>query len=141
MQPSNYAGDVSSRQAYELLQQQEDAVLIDVRTPAEWAFVGRADIEATGRPALFISWQTWPTGAQNPDFVADVEAAGVPSEATVLLLCRSGQRSRSAAVALTAAGFARCYNIADGFEGPKDGAEHRGTQTGWKVAGLPWVQD
>jgi len=141
MQQSDYAGDLSSTEAYALLQAEADIVLIDVRTPAEWTFVGRPDMATTGRPCLFIPWQGWPGGALNPEFIDNVREAGVPPEATVLLLCRSGQRSRLAAVALTGAGFARCYNIADGFEGPKDEAEHRGTRTGWKVAGLPWVQD
>jgi rhodanese-related sulfurtransferase len=58
----------------------------------------------------------------------------------VLLLCRSGARSRAAAIALTAAGYGPCYNVSEGFEGDRDGAAHRGSVGGWKVAGLPWAQ-
>jgi rhodanese-related sulfurtransferase len=59
----------------------------------------------------------------------------------MLFLCRSGARSRAAAMALTAAGYTSCYNIAEGFEGNPDAERHRGTTGGWKAAGLPWAQD
>ena len=67
-------------------------------------------------------------------------ADGVRPDQTVLILCRSGQRSRAAAIALTARGYGRCYNVSEGFEGDKDGAGHRGTVGGWKIGGLPWTQ-
>jgi rhodanese-related sulfurtransferase len=62
-------------------------------------------------------------------------------EAPILFICRSGGRSRAAAAALTAAGYRRCYNVAEGFEGNPDPERHRGKTGGWKAAGLPWVQD
>jgi rhodanese-related sulfurtransferase len=58
----------------------------------------------------------------------------------VLFLCRSGGRSHHAAVIAQALGYARAFNILEGFEGAKDAHGHRGTIGGWKVAGLPWVQ-
>jgi rhodanese-related sulfurtransferase len=58
----------------------------------------------------------------------------------VLFLCRSGARSRAAAVALTGLGFAKAFNVAGGFEGDPDGERHRGNINGWKAAGLPWRQ-
>ena len=67
-------------------------------------------------------------------------SAGADKDAPVLFLCRSGARSRSAAIALTAAGFSRAYNIVGGFEGDLDGDRHRGQTNGWKAAGLPWKQ-
>jgi rhodanese-related sulfurtransferase len=57
-----------------------------------------------------------------------------------MFLCRSGVRSRAAAIAMTRAGFSRAYNIAGGFEGDLDGERHRGAANGWKAAGLPWKQ-
>jgi rhodanese-related sulfurtransferase len=69
-----------------------------------------------------------------------LEAEGVSRDRSLLLICRSGVRSRDAAVALTSAGFGPCYNISDGFEGDLDGAKHRGISNGWKVADLPWIQ-
>src|SRR3546814_5459105 len=90
--------------------------------------------------ALCISWQAYPTRGGNENFVAEVEAKGIGKDQPVLLLCRSGARSRAAALALTAAGFGPCYNVAEGFEGDRDSEMHRGSVGGWKAAGLPWAQ-
>jgi rhodanese-related sulfurtransferase len=110
--------------------------LIDVRTEAEWRTVGVPSLDALGKAPLLIEWQDL-AGALNPSFVDQVKAQGLPPEAPVLLLCRSGVRSRAAAIALTRAGFATCINVADGFEGPP-GPDGRRTVAGWKVEGLPW---
>lgn len=142
---SNYAGDVTPAQAWERLQADPNAQMIDVRTTAEWHFVGLPDLSPLGRQVHCIEWQDFPTGAPNPRFVerarAVLEAAGPGQDATVLLLCRSGARSRAAAIALTAAGFGTCFNISQGFEGDRDGEGHRGHSGGWKAAGLPWRQN
>ena len=88
-----------------------------------------------------MSWQVYPDMGLNPVFVETVRGAGIAADQTLLLICRSGQRSRDAAIALTARGYERCYNVAGGFEGGPDELRHRGTRDGWKVAGLPWRQD
>lgn len=137
---SAYAGDVDSATAWARLAEDPDAVLIDVRTRAEWSFVGLPDLEPLGKQACLVEWQRFPDMSQNPRFVEEVEAAGVAREGSVYLLCRSGARSANAAAALTQAGFANCFNVADGFEGGHDGEGHRGTVAGWKAAGLPWRQ-
>jgi len=136
-----YAGDISPRDAWGILVRDETAVLVDVRTEPEWRYVGLPDLSALGRATVCVSWQIYPTMEQNARFVEDVVAAGVTSGQPVLLLCRSGVRSRAAAIALTAHGLGPCYNIAGGFEGPHDEDGRRGRRTGWKVAGLPWRQD
>lgn len=135
-----YAGDVTAREAWALLESDPRAVLIDVRTAPEWHYVGLPDLSALHRPVLRIEWQNYPDGAQNPRFADDVAAAGVAQDQPVLLLCRSGARSRSAARLLTARGWQACFNIADGFEGPHDAQKHRGTVAGWQHDGLPWTQ-
>jgi len=131
-----YKGDVLPKQAFDELNASDNAYLIDVRTDAEWAFVGVPAVENLVR----IPWQFFPTMERNGSFVSAVESAGVSRDAEVFLICRSGARSASAAAALTEAGFENCYNVAEGFEGDKDGQGHRGTVGGWKHAGLPWVQ-
>lgn len=131
-----YKGDVSPTETFERLQADEKAVLIDVRTDAEWAFVGMPAVSRL----LRISWQNYPTMDRNDAFVDQVRAAGVPDDAEVFLICRSGARSAAAAAALTAAGFANCYNVAQGFEGDRDADGHRNTVGGWRHAGLPWFQ-
>jgi rhodanese-related sulfurtransferase len=90
---------------------------------------------------VLLEWQTYPTKSPNPDFVASLAQALPDKDAPMLFICRSGARSRAAAIAMTAAGYRRCYNVADGFEGNHDVARHRGQVAGWKAAGLPWIQD
>ncbi len=140
--PADYAGDVSVDEAWRVLSGNPDAVLVDVRTRAEWSFVGVPDLGSIGKEPLLSEWQVFPAMSLNPSFVADV--AGALGEgrksAPVLFLCRSGARSKAAAVALTQAGFGACYNVVGGFEGDLDEMRHRGRRTGWKAGGLPWVQ-
>jgi rhodanese-related sulfurtransferase len=143
--PSNpspdYAGDLSAEEAWALLKSDPKAQLVDVRTQAEWNFVGLPDIASLGRQVGLVEWQMFPTMQVNPDFVAATgQAAGGDKTAPVLFLCRSGARSRSAAMALTRAGYARAYNVAGGFEGDLDSERHRGNQNGWKASGLPLKQ-
>jgi len=140
-QANGYAGDVGPEAAWEMLSRDPRAVLIDVRTDAEWAYVGLPDLRALDKGPLLISWKLFPDMAVNARFTDQVAAADVGHGDPVLLLCRSGQRSAAAAAALTAAGFARCYNVAEGFEGDKDAEGHRSRLGGWKARGLPWIQD
>ena len=116
-----------------------DTVLVDVRTDAEWRFVGVPDISALGRDVVYVEWNRT-DGSHNDGFVDDLIASGVtPGERPVVFLCRSGNRSIGAAESATVAGIAPSYNMLDGFEGNLDAQQHRGG-TGWKAVGLPWVQ-
>ena len=138
-----YAGDISSRESWDRLAADTGAQLIDVRTVAEWNFVGVPDLSALDREPLFCEWQRFPS-APNPDFVQELAQALQQTTyrpgAPLLFICRSGARSRSAAIAMTRAGFGPCFNVADGFEGTPDREHHRGRKEGWKVSGLPWIQ-
>ncbi len=136
-----YAGDLTPREAWELLLSNPAAVLVDVRTEAEWRFVGVPDTSDTGREPVFIEWVNYPAGARNAQFVDHLLGAGVVPEtgAPIVFLCRSGQRSIGAAIAATVAGMGPAYNVLDGFEGSPGEDGHRGIQ-GWKAAGLPWHQ-
>ncbi|WP_350335802.1 rhodanese-like domain-containing protein [Coralliovum pocilloporae] len=139
-----YAGDISVAELGERLGEDSNAVLIDVRTQAEWAFVGVPDLSEAGRDPLFLEWQSFPGGQQNGQFVdlltQALGANGLGKETALYFLCRSGARSAAAAAAMTQAGFKACFNIAEGFEGPMDQDGHRGTVSGWKQCGLPWRQ-
>lgn len=136
----DYAGDVSSQEAWEALTSDENAVLIDVRTEPEWQFVGVPDLSEADKKLILASWQVYPDMAQNERFAEVVKEHGVEPGQPIYLLCRSGQRSRAAAIELTKEGLGPCYNIAGGFEGSHDERQRRGTSEGWKVAGLPWRQ-
>ncbi|UCZ59960.1 rhodanese-like domain-containing protein [Mycolicibacterium phocaicum] len=135
----SYAGDITPQQAWELLSENPEAVLVDCRTDAEWRWVGVPDISSLGRDVVYIEWVS-NDGKRNTGFVDDLLAAGVtPGERPVVFLCRSGNRSIGAAEAATAAGIGPSYNVLDGFEGHLDEQGHRG-RSGWRAIGLPWVQ-
>lgn len=134
----SYAGDITPQESWKLLTDNPDAVLVDVRTEAEWNWVGVPDLSSLGRDVVFVQWNT--SAGRNENFVADLIAAGVtPGERPVVFLCRSGNRSIPAAESATAAGIAPSYNMLDGFEGQLDAHGHRGA-TGWRADGLPWKQ-
>ncbi len=140
MTKKTYAGDLTPQQTWEMLSENSRAQLVDVRTDAEFAYVGNPDLSDLGKEVRQVYWQIFPAMDVNPDFVAQVKDAGFDKDTPLLFLCRSGVRSKYAAEALTAAGFTACYNVAGGFEGDKDPQGHRGTGNGWKVDGLPWKQ-
>ena len=132
--------NVSPRQSWKALLADPAAQLVDVRTTAEWSFVGVPDLGEAGKKPLLIEWQAFPAMQVNPRFVEQLREAGVSPETPLYFLCRSGGRSMMAAQAAAAAGFTHAFNIADGFEGAPDPTGHRGTVSGWKAEGLPWRQ-
>ena len=135
-----YAGDLTPSEAYDLMGSDAAAVLVDVRTSAEWSYVGGPVLDEPVREVARIEWTRFPGGTPNPDFIADLSAAAPDPDAPVVFICRSGVRSVAAARAATAAGWRRAFNVSDGFEGPPDVDGPRGTTTGWKAVGLPWRQ-
>lgn len=128
-----YAGALTPQEAWEVLQQSPGARLVDVRTKAEWDWVGRVP------NAVEIEWQSYPGSQPNPHFIEQLKHE-LPSEGIVLFLCRSGARSSAAAKAASEAGYKSSYNVLEGFEGDKDTSNHRSSVNGWRKAGLPWVQ-
>jgi rhodanese-related sulfurtransferase len=111
------------------------AVLVDVRTPEELKFVGHVP------GSLNVPWATGTSLTRNPRFVRELESKVPDKNRRVLLLCRSGKRSALALEAAIKAGFKAVSNIDEGFEGELDAAGQRGHVGGWRVHGLPWVQD
>ncbi len=129
-------------QAYQLLEDDPRAVLIDVRSEMEFLFVGHP----VG--AVHIPWIDEPDWKVNPDFVKEVRrvllGGAVCVEdvgcAPVVLICRSGKRSLRAGEQLIEDGFTNVYNVAEGFEGELDESHQRSTIGGWRYHGLPWQQ-
>ena len=126
-----YAGALTPAEAHVLLQ--AGAKLVDVRTKPELVYVGRVP------GSVLVEWQTYPGNAPNPEFLAQLSESVEPGD-TLMFLCRSGVRSHAAAATAAEAGWRDSYNVLEGFEGDKDAAQHRGTLSGWRKAGLPWVQ-
>jgi rhodanese-related sulfurtransferase len=131
-----YAGAVTPYEAYQLLQGDPRVKLVDVRTEAERAWVGRVAIGPEQHVA--VEWNTWPGGTPNPAFATQLQEVAGKDE-VLLFLCRSGVRSRHGARVATEHGYAECYDVLEGFEGDKDSEGHRKTVGGWCHAGLPWV--
>ncbi|SNY90362.1 thiosulfate sulfurtransferase [Cohaesibacter sp. ES.047] len=140
----SYAGDLEVSKAWDLLCQDPNAVLIDVRTHAEWSYVGVPVLEDAARDVLLIEWISYPQMQVNANFadqlMAELHKRSVEQNSALLFLCRSGVRSKNAAIEMTERWQGPCYNIASGFEGDLDVNLHRGQQNGWKHAGLPWRQ-
>ena len=127
---------LTASESYDALKTMSDGTILDVRTQAEWNFVGRV----TYPLCAFVEWKEFPQGTINPDFVAQVEAQGLGKDCPIFVLCRSGARSLAAAQALREAGYNDLTNISDGFEGELDAQGRRGNVNGWKASGLPWQQ-
>jgi rhodanese-related sulfurtransferase len=129
-----YAGALLPGEAYDLMQGLPEAKLVDVRTQAEWDWVGRIP------GALMIEWNTWPSGEMNEEFLSELESQVSKGSTPVLFICRSGARSHGAATLAARAGYASTFNVLEGFEGDKDALGHRSSVGGWRAAGLPWIQ-
>ena len=128
-----YAGDIAPQLAWHWVLAGE-AVLVDVRTDAERAWVGQVP------GAVPLAWKQWPAMAQNPDFDAQLQAvAQLAAGKKLVLLCRSGVRSVAAARRAAELGIS-AYNILQGFEGDADAQGQRGKLGGWRFHGLPWQQ-
>lgn len=131
---------ITPPEAWKMLEQDNNAVLLDVRTTMEFEYIGHP-IGAIHVPLMEApAWQT------DPDFCSKVREAlhrvtdTDPQELTILALCRSGKRSETAAELLAAAGFNSVYNVIEGFEGDRDEHKHRSTLNGWRFHDLPWEQ-
>lgn len=127
-----YAGAVTPQEAHALTQAGA-ADIVDVRTQAEYEYVGRVP------GSTLVEWRKLGERSPNPAFASEL-AARFPPQRPLLFLCRSAVRSHHAATLATQAGFARSYNVLEGFEGDLDKDGHRGTLGGWRRAGLPWQQ-
>ena len=141
---AGYAGDVSAKVAFDDLAKSPDATLIDVRTAAEWVYVGVPFLGSIGKAPLLVEWDEFPSGELVPDFVGrlmnELEKRELGPNTPLYFICRSGNRSRNAAILATEAGITRAYNVELGFEGRLSPERHRATSGSWKAEGLPWVQ-
>jgi rhodanese-related sulfurtransferase len=126
-----YAGALTPQEAFKVWRLAPGARLLDVRTRAEWDWVGRIP------GAVEIEWLSYPGNKPNAHFLAQLKQQ-VDREALLLAICRSGVRSHHAATAVNENLQMTCYNVLEGFEGDKDAEGQRGKVGGWRLAGLPW---
>lgn len=125
--------NVPPAQAWEALNNDPEARLVDVRTEAEWNAVGIPDGAEAGKETVLLPWQIAPGAPVNPGFLDGLRGAGLTPANRLYFICRSGARSAAAAEAARQAGFAEVYNVANGYEGSRAGP-------GWKAQDLPWRQ-
>lgn len=128
----------SSLDAWAILSDNPDTILVDVRTMVEWAYVGIPDLTSINKKVVTIEWSKM-TGQQNAAFSNQLKSA-VPLDKTLLFICRGGVRSHSAAIAAQKAGYENILNVEDGFDGELDEKGQRKSISGWCVSGLPWTQ-
>lgn len=133
-------------EAFELLKNDSNSILVDVRTNEEFNFVGTANPQDFGGRMILLPWQTLPDMQINVRF-EDVLAQETKKlfgdkaeEAKIIFMCRSGARSYQAANQALMLGYQNCYNLAGGFEGDVNSEGHRGKTNGWKASSLPWRQ-
>jgi rhodanese-related sulfurtransferase len=127
-----YAGAVTPTEAYALISQDADAVLVDVRSRAELELVGRVPV------ATHVEWAFYPGMVANTEFAAQL-LAQVDKSRTVVFMCRTGGRSHNAALLAQQLGYSKAYNMVEGFEGEANELKQRTLINGWKHAGLPWT--
>lgn len=134
-----YAGDVTANEAWEALKNIPDAKLIDVRTEAEWTQVGMPDISSLNKAVIKCSWKLLPDMRLNGAFESSVMAEVSDCAAPLYFLCKAGGRSMEAAIALTALGYTKCYNIIGGAEAKTPSGYTGLAINGWKASNLPWL--
>ncbi|HTP94871.1 MAG TPA: rhodanese-like domain-containing protein [Burkholderiales bacterium] len=128
-----YTGALLPAEAAQMLELEGSAKLVDVRSSAEWNYVGRIP------GAVEIEWKSYPGMVPNPKFAEQLQQK-VALDAPLMFICRSGARSHDTAVLANRLGYREVYNVLQGFEGDRDAHGHRNTVGGWRVAGLPWMQ-
>ena len=128
----SYAGALTPHEAFQILQANPEALLVDVRTQAELELVGRIP------NAFNIEWATYPGMVKNQDFAKQL-ADNVDKNLMVIFMCRTGGRSHNAAVVAEELGFDKAYNMLEGFEGEANELKQRTMLNGWKHAGLSWT--
>lgn len=136
-----YKGDLLPQAAWKMLTENEHAILVDVRTSAEWHYVGEPDLRSLKKHTVKLEWRSLPEMEKNRHFASELSALIPNNDAPVIFLCRTGGRSMEAAIELTSHGYTNCFNLAHGFEGDLDNTGHRGHINGWKAEKLPWRQD
>ena len=128
-------GAIDSKEAYRMVTESPaDTFIVDVRTRAEYEFVGHPDLPNGVANIPLVFYDDW---RPNENFASDVEAR-YSHETTLLIICRSGHRAETAAWQLIKAGYPSVYFISDSFEGSLDANGHR-TIDGWINNALPYT--
>ena len=139
MTTSSDVQNITSPEAWAILEKEPQAMLVDLRTMVERAYVGVPDLSSLDKEVVTIEW-TKMSGQQNSGFVRQLQQAVPDQDTKLLFICRAGLRSHAAAAAARHAGYQDVINVNDGFDGPLDDKGQRKTKEGWCAENLPWNQ-
>ena len=135
----SYKRNLLPKMAVERLQNNPQALFVDVRSKAEFKYVGYPE------NSILIPWIDDPDWEPNPEAFSDAVMQELDgrenlSDTEIILICRSGFRSNEALRCLENKGFTQVSHVASGFEGDLDENDHRGNLNGWRHDGMPWSQ-
>jgi len=135
----SYKRNLLPKMAVERLQSNSQALFVDVRSKAEYKYVGFPE------NSILIPWIDDPDWEPNPEAFSDLVMQELDgrenlSDTEIILICRSGFRSNEALKCLENKGFTQVSHVASGFEGDLDENDHRGNLNGWRHDGMPWSQ-
>jgi len=135
----SYKRNLLPKMAIERLQNNPQALFVDVRSKAEYKYVGYPE------NSILIPWIDDPDWEPNPEVFSDLVMQELDgrenlSDTEIILICRSGFRSNEALKCLENKGFTQVSHVASGFEGDLDENDHRGNLNGWRHDGMPWSQ-
>ena len=135
----SYKRNLLPKMAVERLQDNPQALFVDVRSKAEYKYVGFPE------NSILIPWIDDPDWEPNPEAFSDLVMQELDGRENLLnteiiLICRSGFRSNEALKCLENKGFTQVSHVASGFEGDLDEIDHRGNLNGWRHDGMPWSQ-
>ena len=133
--------NIKSTEAWKILNAEDDATLIDIRTEEEWKLTGMPDLRLVNKKVTLLSWRFWPEMNINNNFIRSIKNMFEKKNTTLLFICRGGHRSHQAASSAYSEGYLNNYNVIDGFEGQLNDDGHRNSIDGWKFNNLPWYQD
>lgn len=137
---SLYTADIPPSDAWNMLMKNKNAYLVDVRTNAEWNFVGVPNLDSINKQLITIEWRAFPNMEINHNFDNQLASIVSDKDSELIFLCRTGGRSAEAATRMYSLGYKNCYNVSHGFEGDLNSDSHRGLKSGWKASNLPWRQ-
>ena len=135
----SYKRNLLPKMAVERLQNNPQALFVDVRSKAEYKYVGYPE------NSILIPWIDDPDWEPNPEVFSDSVMQELDGRENLLnteiiLICRSGYRSNDALKCLENKGFTQVSHVASGFEGDLDENDQRGNLNGWRHDDMPWSQ-
>ena len=143
---------VAPKDCWKELSENENSILLDVRTNPEIMYVGAPDLASIKRPVIRAEFMKHSDAGfvPNPEFFELAKSRIIekfpdfktspPEKYSLFFICKAGPRGNNAAKTFYEHGYKNSYCIRGGFEGDLNGSKLRGKVSGWVYEGLPYVQ-